>query len=60
DDIPATAGTTTALSITFVSASSTPPISIDDYEVVHADDQGNAGVDVDPFPNVDDAELNIS
>ncbi|GJX01134.1 hypothetical protein Tco_0185047 [Tanacetum coccineum] len=60
DDIPATAGTTTALSITFVSASSTPPISTDDYEVVHADDQGNAGVDVDPFPNVDDAELNIS
>ncbi|GJS77213.1 hypothetical protein Tco_0727094 [Tanacetum coccineum] len=39
---------------------SIPPISMDDYEIAHADDQGNAGADVDPFPNVDDAELIIS
>nr|GEZ10906.1 hypothetical protein [Tanacetum cinerariifolium] len=32
-------GTTTALSITFISASSIPPISTDDYEVVHLDGQ---------------------
>ncbi|GKG21749.1 hypothetical protein Tco_0384344 [Tanacetum coccineum] len=42
-----------------------PPISTDDYEVAHADGTGadgqlNCGADVDPFPNVDDAELNIS
>ncbi|GJZ85083.1 hypothetical protein Tco_0650422 [Tanacetum coccineum] len=52
--------TTTALSTTFVSASSIPPISTDDYEVVHADGQEGAGADADPFPNVDDAESNIS
>ncbi|GJY02554.1 hypothetical protein Tco_0360706 [Tanacetum coccineum] len=38
----------------------TPPISMDDYKIAHAGDQGNAGADVDPFPNVDDAELIIS
>ncbi|GKF31069.1 hypothetical protein Tco_0100867, partial [Tanacetum coccineum] len=32
-----TTDTTTALSVTFASTSSIPPISIDDYEVVHAD-----------------------
>ncbi|GKA29265.1 hypothetical protein Tco_0715510 [Tanacetum coccineum] len=52
--------TTTALSVTLSPVRSTPPISMDDYEIACADDQGNAGVDVDPFPNVDDAELNIS
>ncbi|GJR19154.1 hypothetical protein Tco_0967681 [Tanacetum coccineum] len=59
--------TITALSVTFVSASSIPPISTDDYEVVHADGQEGVGADgqavdgnADPFPNVDDAELNIS
>ncbi|GJW36910.1 hypothetical protein Tco_0059830 [Tanacetum coccineum] len=52
--------TTTALSVTFAPVSSTPSISMDDYEIAHADDQGNAGADVDPFPNVDDAELIIS
>ncbi|GJZ94114.1 hypothetical protein Tco_0666317 [Tanacetum coccineum] len=60
--------TTTALSVTFASASSIPPISTDDYKVVPADGQEGAGVDgqvvanenADPFPNVDDAELNIS
>ncbi|GJW62493.1 hypothetical protein Tco_0111828 [Tanacetum coccineum] len=52
--------TTTALSVTFAHVSSIPPIFMDDYEIAHADDQGNAGADVDPFPNVDDAELIIS
>ncbi|GJT23266.1 hypothetical protein Tco_0893203, partial [Tanacetum coccineum] len=58
--IPATADTTTALSVTFASASSIPPISTDDYEVVHVDGREGAGADANPFPNVDDAELNIS
>ncbi|GJV62621.1 hypothetical protein Tco_1473449 [Tanacetum coccineum] len=58
--------TITALSVTFVSTSSIPPISTDDYEVVHADGQEGVGADgqavngnAEPFPNVDDAELNI-
>ncbi|GJZ66742.1 hypothetical protein Tco_0623438 [Tanacetum coccineum] len=60
--------TTTALSTIYASASSIPPISTDDYVVVHADSQEGIGVDgqtgasadVNPFPNVDDAELDIS
>ncbi|GKC31767.1 hypothetical protein Tco_1039061 [Tanacetum coccineum] len=52
-------GTTTALSVTFASVSSIPPISTDDYEVVHADGQEGVGADANPFPNVDGAELNI-
>ncbi|GJX76519.1 hypothetical protein Tco_0323330 [Tanacetum coccineum] len=60
DVMPANAHTTTALSVTFASASSIPPISTDDYEVVRADGQEGAGVGADPFPNVDDAKLNIS
>ncbi|GJU96030.1 hypothetical protein Tco_1320786 [Tanacetum coccineum] len=59
--------TTTALSVTFASTSSILPISTNDYDV-HADGQegtgayGQAGVgaDVNPFPNVEDAELDIS
>ncbi|GKA35753.1 hypothetical protein Tco_0722244 [Tanacetum coccineum] len=51
---------TIALSVTLASASNIPPISIDDYRIAHAEDQGNADVDVDPFLNVDDAELIIS
>ncbi|GJV73946.1 hypothetical protein Tco_1493941 [Tanacetum coccineum] len=58
DVMPATADTTTALSVTFAFASSVPPISTVDYEVVHADSQESTGAD--PFPNVDDGELNIS
>ncbi|GKC19582.1 hypothetical protein Tco_1021732 [Tanacetum coccineum] len=54
--------TTTALSVTFVLASSIPPISTDDYEVVHADGQEGAGADgeavadenVDRFPDVNE------
>ncbi|GJV92298.1 hypothetical protein Tco_1540111 [Tanacetum coccineum] len=62
---PGTADTTTALSIVVASTSIVRPISIDDYEVTGADDQatadGNvADKDANPFPNVDDAELNVS
>ncbi|GJZ76926.1 hypothetical protein Tco_0641598 [Tanacetum coccineum] len=59
DIVPATANTTTALSITFASTSSITPISVDDYEVVGADDQAVADGNAASFPNVDDAELNI-
>ncbi|GKD48488.1 hypothetical protein Tco_1277464, partial [Tanacetum coccineum] len=59
--------TTTVLSVTFISSSAIPPISVDDYEVAHADGQESAGADgqavvdenVNPFPNIDGAELNI-
>ncbi|GKD00726.1 hypothetical protein Tco_1171000 [Tanacetum coccineum] len=50
---------TTALSVTFATVSSIPPISTDDYNVVHADGQEGGGADANPFPNFDDAELNI-
>nr|GEY09261.1 hypothetical protein [Tanacetum cinerariifolium] len=57
---------TTTLSTTFVSTSTIPPISINDYEVAHANGQGGAGVD-DETAAIDDmnlyvsnAELNIS
>ncbi|GJX30739.1 hypothetical protein Tco_0240594 [Tanacetum coccineum] len=60
--------TTTALSVTFASTSSIPPISTNDYDVVHADGQEGtgadgqtgAGADVNHFPNVEDEELYIS
>ncbi|GKE13113.1 hypothetical protein Tco_1416664 [Tanacetum coccineum] len=51
--------TTTTLSVTFASVSSIPPILTDDYEVVHADGLEGVGADANPFPNVDDVELNI-
>ncbi|GJZ62979.1 hypothetical protein Tco_0619400 [Tanacetum coccineum] len=51
--------TTTALSVTFAFVSSIPPISTDDYDVMHVDGQEGTGADGQPFPNVDDAELNI-
>ncbi|GKA03326.1 hypothetical protein Tco_0676107 [Tanacetum coccineum] len=60
------ARTTTALSVTFASTSVVRPISMDDYEIVHADDQrgGSAedqigGDNVDPFLNVDNVDLNL-
>ncbi|GJT62361.1 hypothetical protein Tco_1005894 [Tanacetum coccineum] len=59
DIVSTTANTNTALSTTFASASSIAPISVDDYEVVGADDQAVAGGNAAFFPNVDDAELNI-
>nr|GEW95857.1 hypothetical protein [Tanacetum cinerariifolium] len=59
--------TTTALSVTSISASTSPPISTDDYEVVHTDGQEGTGAggetvadeSVVPFPNVSDAELDV-
>ncbi|GJX21899.1 hypothetical protein Tco_0226344 [Tanacetum coccineum] len=59
----------TALSTTLASTSTITPISIEDYEVAGTDGQeavnksvpNNAtGGNVNPFPNVDDVELNIS
>ncbi|GJY23578.1 hypothetical protein Tco_0397236 [Tanacetum coccineum] len=63
DAAPCTADTTTALSIVS-SASTVRPISIDDYEVISADNQATvdrnvADEDANHFPNVDDAELNV-
>ncbi|GKA68490.1 hypothetical protein Tco_0768407 [Tanacetum coccineum] len=60
-------GTTTALSLTLASTSIIPPISTDDYEVVHTDGQEGTdadgptgtGADANPFPSIDDAELNV-
>ncbi|GJV85322.1 hypothetical protein Tco_1525220 [Tanacetum coccineum] len=40
--IPVATGTTTALSTTFASASSIPPITVEDYEIIHADGQENS------------------
>ncbi|GKB49921.1 hypothetical protein Tco_0900674, partial [Tanacetum coccineum] len=64
DVVPATADTTKALSITFASASTITPISVDDYEVTSMDDQATASESVtdenaNPFPNVDDVALLI-
>nr|GEW93318.1 Gag-Pol polyprotein [Tanacetum cinerariifolium] len=57
--IPATVDTITALSVTSVSTSLIPLISKDDYEITHAEDEKSVGVDANPFPDVDDAELTI-
>ncbi|GJV70333.1 hypothetical protein Tco_1485842 [Tanacetum coccineum] len=67
--VPATVDTTTTLSTTLASVSTIITISVDDYDVAGTDDQAainenaasdNAtGEDVNPFPNVDDAELNV-
>nr|GEU67982.1 transposase (putative), gypsy type [Tanacetum cinerariifolium] len=54
------------LSTTFVSSSTIPPISTDDYEVAHADGQGGARVDDEAAADddinlfVSNADLNIS
>nr|GEW70703.1 ethylene-responsive transcription factor ERF027-like [Tanacetum cinerariifolium] len=58
---------TTALSVTFIFASTIPPISIDDYEIAHtegredvvADVKAVADEGVDPFPDVSSAELDV-
>ncbi|GKC89417.1 hypothetical protein Tco_1150066 [Tanacetum coccineum] len=42
DSVPATVVTTTALSTTFASASSVPPITIEDYEIACTDGQEDA------------------
>ncbi|GJU33357.1 hypothetical protein Tco_1176946 [Tanacetum coccineum] len=54
--VPAASMTTTALSTTFASASSIPPIYTDDYEIVGVDGQEGAGTELlligmlPPFP----------
>ncbi|GJT56818.1 hypothetical protein Tco_0991872 [Tanacetum coccineum] len=58
DTATATADTNTTLSTTFAFASTIAPISVDDYEVIEADNQA-ADENATSFPNVDDAELNI-
>ncbi|GJT19890.1 hypothetical protein Tco_0878596 [Tanacetum coccineum] len=59
DVVSAIGDTTTALSITFASASMIAPISVDDYEIIGAESQAAADGNAASFPNVDDAELNI-
>nr|GFC92669.1 hypothetical protein [Tanacetum cinerariifolium] len=59
DTVPASANTNMAMSITFASASSIAPISVDDYEVVGIEDQAVGDENATSFPNFDDAELNI-
>ncbi|GJX77930.1 hypothetical protein Tco_0324741 [Tanacetum coccineum] len=61
---PGTTDTTTALSIVVASTSTVRPISIDNDEVNSANDHATtdgsvANEDANPFPIVDDAELNI-
>nr|GEZ97832.1 putative serine decarboxylase [Tanacetum cinerariifolium] len=57
--------TTTALSVTSISGSTIPPISTDDYKVVHTDGQEGTGGEtvadesVVPYPNVSDTELDV-
>ncbi|GJU75384.1 hypothetical protein Tco_1272454 [Tanacetum coccineum] len=57
DSLPAAVVTTTALSTTFATASSVPPITIEDYEIVGTDGpedaQGNGQGNVASFPTVD-------
>nr|GEY72254.1 transposase (putative), gypsy type [Tanacetum cinerariifolium] len=59
DTVSATAVATTTLSTTLASASTAASISVDDYVVADRNDQAGADGNADPFPNVDDAELNI-
>nr|GFA52996.1 hypothetical protein [Tanacetum cinerariifolium]GFA54311.1 hypothetical protein [Tanacetum cinerariifolium] len=61
---PATVDLTTALSVTLASAGTVTSFFVDDYGVMGTDDQSavNESVvdkDANPFPNVDNAELNI-
>ncbi|GJV91412.1 hypothetical protein Tco_1539225 [Tanacetum coccineum] len=57
--MPVTTAITMALSVTSASSRFIYPISTDDYEVAPAAGQEGVGTDANPFPDVDDAELNI-
>ncbi|GKF31903.1 hypothetical protein Tco_0101701, partial [Tanacetum coccineum] len=57
--VPATVATVTALSTTFASRSSIPPITVDDYEVVNADGQENSQRDVASFPTRKPLEFSV-
>nr|GEV00774.1 hypothetical protein [Tanacetum cinerariifolium] len=59
DTAPATADNNTVLSTTFASISFINPISVNDYEVIGAEDQAVTNENAASFSNVDDAELNI-
>ncbi|GKC62428.1 hypothetical protein Tco_1095026, partial [Tanacetum coccineum] len=52
-NVPAAVVTTTALSTTFASASSVPPITTDDYEIVSVDGQEDVQGNVASFPTVE-------
>ncbi|GJZ85020.1 hypothetical protein Tco_0650359 [Tanacetum coccineum] len=58
-DVMTVVATTTALSTILVSTSTVNPISIDDYEVIEADNQAIVDGNVASFANVDDADLHI-
>ncbi|GKA04387.1 hypothetical protein Tco_0677168 [Tanacetum coccineum] len=58
-DVMTDAATTTALSTILVSISTVNPISIDDYEVIEADNQTIVDGNAASFANVDDADLHI-
>nr|GEY03367.1 hypothetical protein [Tanacetum cinerariifolium] len=58
-DVVLATATTTTLSTILASTSAVDPISINNYEVVDADDQAVAGENFASFPNVDYAELRI-
>ncbi|GJY13606.1 hypothetical protein Tco_0382915 [Tanacetum coccineum] len=49
--MPTTVATTTALSLTFASASTVPPITIEDYEIIGTDVQGSGQGIAVSFPN---------
>ncbi|GKF38705.1 hypothetical protein Tco_0118766 [Tanacetum coccineum] len=57
--MPVTIGIATALSVTSAFAILIYHISTDDYEVAPTAGQEGVGADANPFPDVDDAELNI-
>nr|GEZ43612.1 hypothetical protein [Tanacetum cinerariifolium] len=64
DGVPATADITTALFVILASAGTVTPLFVDDYGVMGMDDQSVMNEnfvikDANPFPNVDDAEVNI-
>nr|GEV90882.1 hypothetical protein [Tanacetum cinerariifolium] len=58
-DVVLATATTTTLSTILASTSAVDPISINNYEVVDADDQAVARENFASFPNVDYAELRI-
>nr|GEZ30088.1 hypothetical protein [Tanacetum cinerariifolium] len=64
DAVSATGDITTTFFVTLASSGTVTPLFVDDYRVMGTDDQSavNENVvdkDANPFPNVDDAELNI-
>nr|GEU83471.1 hypothetical protein [Tanacetum cinerariifolium] len=51
DSMPTTVATTTALSLSFAFASTVPPITIEDYEIIGTDVQGSGQGEAVSFPN---------